>query len=160
MLLLGPYSFCLLSHPSLHEIFPEVKVKSFSRVRLFATPWTVAYQASPSVGFSRHTGVGCHFLLQRIFPIQGLNPGLLHCSQILNPPNHQGSPQNVFWMSPTFLKTSIVFSILLFSSIYLNHLFKKVFLISLCYSQKLCIQLGVSFPFSLAFHFSCFLSYL
>ena len=29
------------------------KVKSLSRVRLFATPWTVAYQAPPSVGFSR-----------------------------------------------------------------------------------------------------------
>ena len=28
-------------------------MKSFSCVRLFATPWTVAYQASPSVGFSR-----------------------------------------------------------------------------------------------------------
>ena len=31
----------------------QVKVKSFSRVRLFATPWTVAYQASRSMGFSR-----------------------------------------------------------------------------------------------------------
>ena len=29
------------------------EVKSLSRVRLFATPWTVAYQASPSMGFSR-----------------------------------------------------------------------------------------------------------
>ena len=29
------------------------EVKSLSRVRLFATPWTVAYQAPPSVGFSR-----------------------------------------------------------------------------------------------------------
>ena len=28
-------------------------MKSLSRVRLFATPWTVAYQASPSMGFSR-----------------------------------------------------------------------------------------------------------
>ena len=28
-------------------------MKSFSRVRLFATPWTVAYQAPPSMGFSR-----------------------------------------------------------------------------------------------------------
>ena len=28
-------------------------VKSLSRVRLFATPWPVAYQASPSMGFSR-----------------------------------------------------------------------------------------------------------
>ena len=30
-----------------------MKVKSLSRVRLFASPWTVAYQAPPSVGFSR-----------------------------------------------------------------------------------------------------------
>ena len=30
-----------------------VKVKSLSRVRLFATLWTVAYQAPPAVGFSR-----------------------------------------------------------------------------------------------------------
>ena len=31
----------------------KVKVKSLSRVRLFATLWTVAYQAPPSMGFSR-----------------------------------------------------------------------------------------------------------
>ena len=31
----------------------KVKVKSLSRVRLFATPWIVAYQASLSMGFSR-----------------------------------------------------------------------------------------------------------
>ena len=31
----------------------KVKVKSLSRVQLFATPWTVAYQASLSMGFSR-----------------------------------------------------------------------------------------------------------
>ena len=30
-----------------------MKVKSLSRVRLVATPWTAAYQAPPSVGFSR-----------------------------------------------------------------------------------------------------------
>ena len=30
-----------------------MKVKSLSRVRLFATPWTVAYQGPPSMGFSR-----------------------------------------------------------------------------------------------------------
>ena len=32
---------------------------------------------------SKNTGVGCHFLLQEIFPTQGLNPGLLHCRQTL-----------------------------------------------------------------------------
>ena len=30
-----------------------MKVKLLSRVRLLATPWTVAYQAPPSMGFSR-----------------------------------------------------------------------------------------------------------
>ena len=29
------------------------EVKSFSHVPVFATPWTVAYQAPPSMGFSR-----------------------------------------------------------------------------------------------------------
>ena len=31
----------------------KVKVKSLRRVRLFAIPWTVAYHAPPSMGFSR-----------------------------------------------------------------------------------------------------------
>ena len=31
----------------------KVKVKSLSRAQLFATPWTAAYQAPPSMGFSR-----------------------------------------------------------------------------------------------------------
>ena len=31
----------------------KVKVKSLSRVRLFMTPWTAAYQAPSSMGFSR-----------------------------------------------------------------------------------------------------------
>ena len=43
----------------------KVKVKWLGRVQLFATLWTAAYQAPPSLGFSRQeTGVCCHFLLQ------------------------------------------------------------------------------------------------
>ena len=34
------------------------------------------------------------------------------------------------------------------------------FPISHCYSLELCIQMGISFLFSFAFHFSSFLSYL
>ena len=41
----------------------KVKVKSLSCVRLLATPWTAAYQAPPSIGFSKSIGVGCHCLL-------------------------------------------------------------------------------------------------
>ena len=40
----------------------------------------------------RNTGVGSHSLLQRIFPPQGSNPGLLHCRWMLNFLSHQGSP--------------------------------------------------------------------
>ena len=36
-----------------HILPRKVKVKSLSRVRLFVTPWTVAHQAPPSMGFSR-----------------------------------------------------------------------------------------------------------
>ena len=41
----------------------------------------------------KNTGVGCHFLLQGIFQIQGWNPGLLHCRQILQRLSHHGKPQ-------------------------------------------------------------------
>ena len=37
----------------------------------------------------KNAGVGCHALLQGIFPIQGLNPSLLHCRQILNHLSYQ-----------------------------------------------------------------------
>ena len=50
-------------------------------------------------GFSVHgdspvknTGVGCHALLQRIFPTQGSNPGLPHCRWIFYCVSQQGSP--------------------------------------------------------------------
>ena len=36
----------------------------------------------------KNTRVGCHALLQGIFPTQGSNPGLLHCRQILYHLNH------------------------------------------------------------------------
>ena len=82
----------------------KVKVKSLSRVRLFATPWTAAYQAPPSMGFSRllhlwDFPVGCHCLLPRRFyflpnqphthsggfPFQPKSPGALGR-------NHPGLP--------------------------------------------------------------------
>ena len=51
-----------------HCLLQRMKVKSereVSRVRLFTTPWTAAYQPPPSMGFpGKSTGVGCHFLLQ------------------------------------------------------------------------------------------------
>ena len=40
----------------------------------------------------KNTGVGCHALLQGIFPTQGSNPGLSLCRWILCILSHQGSP--------------------------------------------------------------------
>ena len=48
----------------------------------FLCPWN-----SPD----KNTRVGCHALLQGIFPTQGLKPGLLHCRQILYHLSYQGN---------------------------------------------------------------------
>ena len=75
---------CTLQIYTNSTFLQSMKVKLLSRVRLFATPWAVAYEAAPSMGFSsKSTGVGCHFLLQGIFPTRGVNPRLLRCRQTL-----------------------------------------------------------------------------
>ena len=54
----------------------KVKVKSLSRVRLFATPWTIAYQASLSMGFSRQEyWSGVPFPSPGDLPVPGIEPG-------------------------------------------------------------------------------------
>ena len=55
---------------------------------------TVAHQAPLSMWDSpgQNAGVGCHALLQGIFPTQGSNLGLLFCKQILYHLSHQGNP--------------------------------------------------------------------
>ena len=50
----------------------------FSHALLFIAMWAVAHQAPLSMGFpGKNTGVGCHDLLQAIFPTQGSNLSLL-----------------------------------------------------------------------------------
>ena len=50
----------------------------------------------------KNTGVGCHAFLQRIFPTQGLNPGLSHCRWILYQLSHKGSPRILEWVAYPF----------------------------------------------------------
>ena len=53
-----------------------MKVKSLSCVRLFVTPWTVAYQAPPSMGFSRQEcWSGLPFPSPGDLPDSGIKPG-------------------------------------------------------------------------------------
>ena len=58
-------------------------------------PLTVAYEAPPSMEFSRQVyWSGLPFLLQGIFPTQGLNLSLLHWQAGSLPLSPQGSPLN------------------------------------------------------------------
>ena len=53
-----------------------MKVKSLNRVRLFATPWTAAYQALPSMEFSRQEyWSGLPFPFPGDLPNPGIKPG-------------------------------------------------------------------------------------
>ena len=53
-----------------------MKVNSLSPVRLFMTPWTVAYQAPPSMGFSRQKyWSGLPFPSPGDLPYPGIKPG-------------------------------------------------------------------------------------
>ena len=73
--------------------FLFVIVQLLSHVSL-STPWTVVRQALLSLEFSgKNTGMGCHFLLQRIFLTQGLNSHLLHWQKDSLPLSYQGSPE-------------------------------------------------------------------
>ena len=65
-------ALCILTY------LTEVKVKSLSRVQLFATPWTVAYQAPLSMGFSRQEyWSGLPFPSPGDLPDPGIKPGSL-----------------------------------------------------------------------------------
>ena len=61
-------------------------------------PGTSVHGDSPG----HSTGVGCHALLQEIFPIQGSNPGLPHCWWILCHLSHQESPYIYNFILPIF----------------------------------------------------------
>ena len=63
------------------DVYVSPQIHMLEPTRLFY-PWDF---------LGKNTGMGCHFLLQRIFPTQGLNPGLLHCRQILYHLSHLDS---------------------------------------------------------------------
>ena len=68
--------FCAFRYTNWAFVFlRKVKVKSPSRVLLFATPWTVAHQAPPSMGFSRQEyWSGLPFLSPGDLPDPGIKP--------------------------------------------------------------------------------------
>ena len=86
---------------------------SLSRVRLFATPWTVAYQAPPSMGFSRQEcWSGLPFPSPGELPDPGIEPGspTLQADALPSEPPGKRSPnednykKNVLKKVSTFTK--------------------------------------------------------
>ena len=61
---------------------------------------------SPWSSPGQNTGVGSYSLLQSIFPTQGLNLGLSHCSWILYQLSHPGSPRILEWVAYPFSRGS------------------------------------------------------
>ena len=57
---------------------------------------------SPWNSPGQNTGVGSLSLLQGIFSIQGSNPGVPHCRQILYQQSHKGSPRMLEWVAYPF----------------------------------------------------------
>ena len=72
----SPFQRC--PHPNLWSLWIGYLVQQKTRL---LCPWDFP---------GKSTVVGCHFLLQEMFPTQGLNPGLPHCRQMLYHLSYQG----------------------------------------------------------------------
>ena len=83
-----------LSH-NRSPVYSISEVKSLSRVCLFAILWTVAYQAPPSMGFSRQEyWIGLPVPSPGDLPDPGIEPGSL----ALQADSHQGSIYSIMYI--------------------------------------------------------------
>ena len=89
----------IFSFKSAHSFLSLYSVcQSLSRVQLFPT---LVDCSPPGCSFhgdsaGKHTGVGCHALLQGIFPTQALNPGLLHWQADSSPLAAPAEPISIY----------------------------------------------------------------
>ena len=88
----------LIVYYLLISIIPISEVKSLSRVQLFATPWSVAHQAPPSMEFSRQEEwSGLSFPSPGDLPDPGIeprSPALLADTLPSVPPGNRGNNTN------------------------------------------------------------------
>ena len=88
---------CKYNHVKMRSYWIKCKWK-WSLVRLFATPRMVAYQAPPSMGFSRQEyWSGLPFPSPADLPNPGIEPGLLHCRPMVYRLIKVGSKSS-FWL--------------------------------------------------------------
>ena len=82
-----------------------------SKVKVKVAQWSLTLWPHGLYSPGQNPGVGSFSLgrlslLQRIFPTQGSNPGLLHCGWILNQLSHQGIPEVLEWVAYPFSSRS------------------------------------------------------
>ena len=102
--------------------------------------------------------MACYFLLQGIFPTQGLNLGLLHCRQILCLPSHRGHRYSkMYWA--TNRRNSIIFSLV--APFYNPPTVHKVSSCSAFFFFSIVVVLmGLSLWFKFSFNFSSSIEHL
>ena len=84
---------------NIHTLMMMVMVKVAQSGRIFVTAWTVAHKAPLSMKFSRpEYWSGYLFPSPGDLPNPGMDPGLLHCRQILYHLGHQGSSDILIWV--------------------------------------------------------------
>ena len=120
--------------------------------------WQPTMVPHPLDSPGKNTGVGCHFLLQ-CMKVKGESEVAQSCltlSDSMDCSLPGSSIHGIFqarvleWGAIAF---SLVFLIMLFSSVSFPLFTQEGFLMSPCYSLALCIQMGISLIFSFAFHF-------
>ena len=105
----GTLRICI-SHRYVHPKVPRCRMElclvqsclNLCDPMYYSPPGSSIHRDSPG----KYTGVGCHTALQGIFPIQGSNPDLPHCKQILYHLSHQGSPRILEWVAYPFSRGS------------------------------------------------------
>ena len=128
----------------------KMKVKSLSRVWLFVTSWTVAYQASPSMGFFRQ-----EYWSGLPFPPPGdlPDPGIEPRSPALEADTLTSEPPGIFLMCCWVLINRILLRnlcssvILACSSLFLWHVF-QVLVLGWWWPHRLSLEVYLPLQFS------------
>ena len=97
--------FFMINPRELHNSSLCVCVQSVSHIRLFRTLYDPVRVLCPWDFPSKNNGIGCHFLLQRVFLAQGWNSHLLHCRQILY---CWASGESSYILYPMFMYTTLI----------------------------------------------------